>query len=185
MLPAPQLPQSDLQPASFLREEAMTGSQGCRGSRHRAFPFRGRWPSEARSDEVVSHPADANYGVPAVGYGPWTNAVFEAWINGFKNVMLQELAIETEHLTWDAGIYGVPCQEYSRRQQMGPGTARSQQSVQSTITPSSSHRSCQSLAPGHRNTWPLTRRLLRSSVAMVAISASVSFSVTAAARFAS
>ena len=63
--------------------------------------------------------------------------------------------------------------------------SQNQQSVQLTITPSSSHRSCQSFAPGQRNTWPLTSRLLRSRVAMVAISASVSFSVTDAARFAS
>ncbi len=65
-----------------------------------------------------------------------------------------------------------------------PG-APDQQSVQPAIVPSSSHRSCQSFAPGHRNTCPLTSRLFRSSVAMVAISASVSFSVTAALRFAS
>ena len=31
-------------------------------SNPKAFPFRGRWPSTARSDEVVF--PDANYGVP-------------------------------------------------------------------------------------------------------------------------
>ena len=42
------------------------------------------------------------------------------------------------------------------------------------ISPFSSHRSCQSFAPGHRNTCPLTRRLLASSVLILAISSSVS-----------
>ena len=43
-----------------------------------------------------------------------------------------------------------------------------------TIFPSSSQRSCQSFAPGQRNTCPFTRRLFLSSVAIFAISSSVS-----------
>ena len=43
-----------------------------------------------------------------------------------------------------------------------------------TIFPSSSQRSCQSFAPGQRNTCPFTRRLFLSSVAILAISSSVS-----------
>ena len=43
-----------------------------------------------------------------------------------------------------------------------------------TINPSSSHKSCQSFAPSHRNTWPLTSRFSFSSVPILAISSSVS-----------
>lgn len=43
-----------------------------------------------------------------------------------------------------------------------------------TINPSSSQRSCQSLAPSQRNTCPLTRRFPFSRVPILAISSSVS-----------
>ena len=46
--------------------------------------------------------------------------------------------------------------------------------------PSRSHSSRQSSAPCHRNTWPFTRRQLRSANAMRAISSSESFSCAAA-----
>jgi len=43
-----------------------------------------------------------------------------------------------------------------------------------TISPSSSHKSCQSFAPSHKNTCPLTSRFPFSRVAIFAISSSVS-----------
>ena len=43
-----------------------------------------------------------------------------------------------------------------------------------TMNPSSSHKSCQSFAPSHKNTCPLTSRFPFSRVAIFAISSSVS-----------
>ena len=50
------------------------------------------------------------------------------------------------------------------------------------MVPSRSQRSSQWVAPGQRNTWPLTRRQLRSSVDSTCISASVSGSLVTHAR---